>query len=150
MGRSGLPVLEDAVPSGETYDTNLDEQYHRNFVLKQPSTVGPWVALGLGVTLLAFLGSLVYMNLLLPPSASVSPERALRPEAEFVSPGSSPKRTSQRSLERRKPAITVVPQGRAPNALLGGQGPALPPEHGVQADTSLMPRIPLQTSSGRQ
>jgi hypothetical protein len=138
------------VPSWETYDTNLDEQYHRNFVLKQPSTVGPWVALGLGVTLLAFLGSLVYMNLLLPPSASVSPERALRPEAEFVSPGSSPKRTSQRSLERRKPAITVVPQGRAPNALLGGQGPALPPEHGVQADTSLMPRIPLQTSSGRQ
>jgi hypothetical protein len=150
MGRSGLPVLEDAVPSWETYDTNLDEQYHRDFVLKQPSTVGPWVALGLGVTLLAFLGSLVYMNLLLPPSASVSPERALRPEAEFVSPGSSPKRTSQRSLERRKPAITVVPQGRAPNALLGGQGPALPPEHGVQADTSLMPRIPLQTSAGRQ
>jgi hypothetical protein len=150
MGRGGLPVLEDAVPSWETYDTNLDEQSHRDFVLKQPSTVGPWVALGLGVTLLAFLGSLVYMNLLLPPSASVSPERALRPEAEFVSPGSSPKRTSQRSLERRKPAITVVPQGRAPNALLGGQGPALPPEHGVQADTSLMPRIPLQTSAGRQ
>src|SRR5206468_7373819 len=107
-GRSGRLVVEDAVPSRETYDTNLDEQSHRDFVLKQPSTVGPWVALGLGVTLLAFLGSLVYMNLLLPPSASVSPERALRPEAEFVSPGSHPKRTSQRSLERCKPAITVV------------------------------------------
>jgi len=90
------------------------------------------------------------MNFLLPPSASVSSERALRPEAAFVSPGSSPKRTSQRSLERRKPAITVVPQGRAPNALLGGQGPALPPENGVQADASLMPHIPLQTSAGRQ
>ena len=84
MGRSRLLVLEDAVPSWETYDTNLDEQYHRDFVLKQPSTVGPWVALGLGITLLAFLGSLVYMNLLLPPSASVSPERALRPEAELA------------------------------------------------------------------
>ncbi len=142
--------MEDAVPSWEMYDTNPDEQYHRDFVLKQPSTVGPWVALGLGVTLLAFLGSLVYMNLLLPPSASVSPDRALRPEAVFVSPGSYPKHTSQRSLERRTPAITVVPQGRAPNALLGGQGPALPPERGVQADTSLMPRIPLQTSAGGQ
>ena len=119
------------MPSWETSDTNLDEQYHRDFVLKQPSTVGPWVALGLGVALLAFLGSLVYMNLLLPPSASVSPERTLRPEAEFVSSRSYPKRTSQR-LDRRKPAITVVPQGGAPNALLGGQGPALPPERGVQ------------------
>jgi hypothetical protein len=138
------------VPSWETSDTNLDEQYHRDFVLKQPSTVGPWVALGLAVALLAFLGSLVYINFLLPPSASVSPERALRPEAEFVLPGPYLKRTSQRSLERRKPAITVVPQGRAPNALLGGQGPALPPEHGVQAGTRLMPRIPSQTSAGLQ
>ena len=130
------------MPSWETSDTSLDEPYHRNFVLKRPSTVGPWVSLGLGVTLLAFLGSLVYINLLLPPSASVL--------SESVLPGSSPKRTSQRSLERRKPAITVVPQGRAPNALLGGQGPALPPERGVQADTSLMPRLPLQTPAGRQ
>jgi hypothetical protein len=150
MGRSRLPVVEDAVPSWETSDTNLDEQYQRDFVLKQPSTVGPWVALGLGVALLAFLGSLVYMNLLLPPSSSVSLERALRPEAEFVSPGSHSRRTSQRSLERRKPAITVVPQGRAPNALLGGQGPALPPERGVQVGTPLIPHTPPQTSAGRQ
>ena len=120
------------MPSWEMYDTNLDEQYHRDFVLKQPSTLGPWIALGLGITLLAFLGSLVYMSLLFPPSVSVSPERTLRPEAAFISPGSHPKRTSQRSLERRKPALTVVPQGRAPNALLGGQGPALSPERSVQ------------------
>jgi len=150
MGRSGLPVVEDAVPSWETYDTHLDEQYHRNFVLKQPSTVGPWVALGLGVALLTFLGSLVYMNLLLPPASAVSPERILRPEVEFVSPGSHPKRTGQRSLERRKPAITVVPQGQALNALLGGQGPALPPERGVQTSTPPMPRVSPQTSAGRQ
>jgi hypothetical protein len=121
MGRHGLPVLENAVPSWETYDPNLDEQYHRDFVLKQPSTVGPWVALGLGITLLAFLGSLVYMNL-------------LRPRAAFVSPGSLPQRTSQRSLVRRKPAITVVSQGRALNALLGGEGPALLPERDVHVD----------------
>ena len=136
--------------SWETYDANLDDQYRRNFVLKQPSTVGPWVALGLGVTLLAFLGYLVYVNLLPPPSPPVSLERSLRPEAELSSPISRSKRTAQRSLERPPPAITVVPQGRAPNALLGGQGPALPPERGVQADTALMPRIPLQTPAGRQ
>ena len=138
------------MPSWETSDPNLDEQYQRDFVLKQPSTVGPWIALGLGVTLLAFLSSLIYINLLLPPSASVSPERVLRPETEFVLPGSYLKRTSQRSLRRHKPAITVIPQGRAPHALLGGQGPALPPEHGVQTGTPLMPRIPPQTSAGRQ
>jgi hypothetical protein len=122
------------VPSWETYDLHLDEQYHhRDFVLKQPSTAGPWVALGLGIILLAFLSSLVYMNLLRPPSASVLPERVLRPKAAFVSPGSHPKRTSQRSLRRRKPAITVISQGHAPNTLLGGEGPALLPERGVQA-----------------
>ena len=116
------------MPSRETYDTNLDERYRRDFVLKQPSTVGPWVALGLGITLLAFLGSLVYMNFLLPPSAPVSPEHTLRPEAESAVPGSPFNRTSQRAREQRKPAMTVVPQGRAPHAFLGGQGPALSPE----------------------
>jgi hypothetical protein len=131
MGPRGLLVVEDTVPSWDTYDPHLDEQYRRDFVLKQPSTVGPWVALGLGITLLAFLGSLVYMNFLLPPSAPVSPERALRPEAAFAAPGAYATRTSQRAQERRKPAMTAVPQGRAPNAFLGGQGPALPLEYGV-------------------
>ena len=142
--------MEDVVTSWETYDANLDDQYRRDFVLKQPSTVGPWVALGLGVTLLAFLGYLVYVNLLLPPSPPVSLERSLRPEAELSSPVSRSKRTAQRSLERHQPAITVVPQGRAPNALLGGQGPALPPEHVVPSGMPLSPRLPTQTSAGRQ
>jgi len=133
MGRYGLPLLEHAVPSWETYNAPLDEKYRRDFVLKQPSTMGPWVALGLGVILLGFLGSLVYMNCLLPPSASGSSERALRPRAALVSPGSYSKRTSQRSPVRRKPAITVVSQGRAANALLGGEGPALLPERNLQA-----------------
>ena len=47
--------------SREMRDTPLDDHYRRDFVLKQPSTVGPWVALGLGVTLLAFLTYLVYV-----------------------------------------------------------------------------------------
>lgn len=143
-------VLEDVVTFWETYDANLDDQYRRDFVLKQPSTVGPWVALGLGVTLLAFLGYLVYVNLLLPPFLPISFERSLRPEAEWTSPTSSSKRALQRSLERRKLASTVVPQGRAPNALLGGQGPALPPEPVMPSGTPLSPRLPTQPSAGRQ
>jgi hypothetical protein len=119
------------MPSWETYDTHLDEQYHRDFVLKQPSTVGPWIARGLGITLLAFLGSLIYINFLLPPAVPVSSERALRPTAEFAASGSPSKRTSRRALKRRQPATTGVPQGRAPHAFLGGQGPALLPEHGA-------------------
>ena len=142
------------MPSWETYNTNLDEQSQRDFVLKQPSTVGPWVTPRVGYHIARVSGSLVYMNLLLPPSASVSPERALRPEAGLALPGAHPKRTSQRFLGRHKPAITIVPQGRAPHALLGGLGPALPPEYGVQAGTPLMPRIPprprLDASKGQQ
>jgi hypothetical protein len=134
MGRHGLPLLEHAVPSWETDDAHLDERYRRDFVLKQPSTMGPWIAIALGVTVLAFLGSLVYMNCLLPPSASVSSERALRPRAALVSPGSYSKRTSQRSPVRSKPAVTVVSQGRTANALLGGEGPALLHERSPHAD----------------
>ena len=136
--------------SWEPYDADFDDQYHRDFVLKQPSGMGPWLALGLSVTLVAFLGYLVSVNLLLPPSPPVSPERALHSEAELASPGSRLRHITPRPLERRMPAITLVPQGRAPNALLGGQGPALPPEHVMPSDMSLSPRLPTQTSAGRQ
>jgi hypothetical protein len=115
----------------ETCDMHPDDQYQRDFVLKQPSTVGPWVALGLGMMLLAFLGYLVYVNLLLP-SARRLPEPAFYSEAALNSPTSRFRRTLPRSPERRRqPATTAVPQGRAPNALLGGQGPALLPEHAL-------------------
>lgn len=93
--------------SWENYDSRMDEQQQRDFVLKKPSTVGPWVALGLGITVIAFVGYLMYVNMLLPPAGVTS---------------------AQRLTERRKAAVTVRPQGRAPHALLGGGGPALPPE----------------------
>ncbi len=128
--------------SWEMCDANLDEQYRRDFVLKQPSTVGPWVALGLGVTLVAFLGYLVYVNLIFP-SASGSPEHFLRPEAAFASRVSHSQRTAQRPSEKHRLAVTMVPQGRAANALLGGQGPALP-EH------ALTPYVSPQISVGLQ
>lgn len=136
--------------SWETCDADLDDQYHRDFVLKQPSTVGPWVALGLGVTLVAFLSYLVYVNVLLPLPAAGSPEYLLRPEVAFTSRVLRSKRTAQRPLERHQPATTLVPQGRAANALLGGQGPALPPEHVLTPIVSPGWRVPLQTAAGRQ
>jgi len=137
------------VTSWETCDANLDDQYRRDFVLKQPSTVGPWVALGLGVTLVAFLSYLVYVNVLLPLPASGSSEYLLRPEVAFTSRIARSKRTAQRPLERYKPAATLVPQGRAANALLGGQGPALPPEHALTPVVSPRPRLSLHTAAGQ-
>ena len=143
-------MLEDAVTSREMCDANLDDHYRRDFVLKQPSTVGPWVALGLGVTVLAFLAYLVYVNLLLPPLTSGSPEYFVRPEVAFTAPATGAPRTTQRPLERRQPVVTVVPQGRVANTLLGGQGPALPPEHALTPVVPPGPHVSLQTSAGRQ
>jgi len=138
------------VTSWEMDDANLDTHYRRDFVLKQPSTVGPWMALGLGMALVAFLGYLLYINLLLPPSASGSAEYALRPEGPFTSPASRAKRTAQRPLGRRQSTVTVIPQGRAANALVGGQGPALPLEQAVTLAIPPGPRVSPQTSAGRQ
>ncbi len=134
----------------EMCDAPLDDHYCRDFVLKQPSTVGPWVALGLGVTLLAFLTYLVYVNLLLSPLASGSAEYVLHPEVAFTPPAARPPRTTQRLLGRRQTATTVVPQGRVANTLLGGSGPALPPEHVLTLVVPPAPHVSLQTSTGRQ
>jgi len=138
------------VISWETCDANLEDHYRRDFVLKQPSTVGPWVALGLGVTLAVFLGYLVYVNLLLPLPTSGSPELLLRPEVAFTARLSRSKRTAQRPLERHRPVATLVPQGRAVNALLGGQGPALPPEPALTPVVRPGPHGAPQTAAGRQ
>lgn len=135
--------------SWETSDAHLDDQYGRDFVLKQPSTVGPWVALVLGVALLTFLGSLVYVNFLLP-SPTVAPDYAWRAEAELAPPVARTKRSTQRALERHKSSFTRMPQGRAPNALLGGQGPALPPEYVVPTGVSSGLRVPTPSSSARE
>ncbi len=137
-------MLEDAVTSREMCDANLDDHYRRDFVLKQPSTMGPWVALGLGVTLLAFLAYLGYVNLLLPPLASGSPEHFFRPEVAFTSRVARAPRTTQRPLERRQPAVTVVPQGRAANTL------PLPPEHALTLVVPPGPHVSMQAAAGRQ
>lgn len=115
----------------ETGEIPLDEHASRDFELKQPSVIGPWLTFGLGLSVLVLAGSLLYMNLtrsaLTRPTPTV--ERPLRPEGDTAVPANRSKRAAQRASERRQPALTTVPQGRAPNALLGGQGPALPPDH---------------------
>jgi hypothetical protein len=138
------------VTSWEMCDANLDDQYRRDFILKQPSMVGPWVALGLGVTLAAFLSYLVYVNVLISLPAAGSPEPLLRLEVASTARVSRAKRTAQRPLGKRQPTATLVPQGRAANALLGGQGPALPLEHAVSPLLSASPPVSLQTAAGRR
>ena len=136
--------------SREMPDAHLDDHYRRDFVLKQPSTMGPWVTLGLGVMVLAFLAYLVYVNLLLPPLTSGSSEHFLRPEAALTSPTTHAPRTAQHPLERRQPGLMVMPRGRIANTLLGGQGPALPPEHALTLIVPPGPHVSLQTTTERQ
>lgn len=114
--------------SWDVYEPQLDEQQERDFVLKQPSRVGPWVVLVLGTTLVAFVGYLLLMNLLLPLSRVTPFEQTSRAAVEIAPAPVQSKRPGQRPAERRKATAPVIPQGRAPNALLGGHGPALLPE----------------------
>lgn len=136
--------------SWDTCDLNADNLYRRDFVLKQPSTVGPWVALGLGVTLVAFLSYLVYANVFLPsPPPPLTPETTLRPKATPSAPTSSLKRAPRHAPEWHTPALPVGPQGRAPHALFGGQGPALLPEPPMPPEASLSPPVATQASVRR-
>jgi hypothetical protein len=128
------------VTARETCDTQLDEQSCRDFVLKQPSIVGPWVTLGLGIIILAFLGSLIYINFIGPLGPAGTAERALYAEGMSLAPLRS-KRTTQRSSERRRTALTLMPQGRALNALLGGQGPASLPDNRTGMSASSLSRF---------
>jgi len=136
------------VTSWDTCDADSNDQYGRDFVLKQPSKVGPWVALGLGATLIAFLGYLIYANLLLqPPPSPLAPETTLRPRSALPSPTSDLGRALRHTPEWRQPAFTAVPQGRAPNALFGGQGPALLPEPALAPDIPSPAHVSTQASA---
>ena len=133
----------------ETYDTNLDEQSRRDFVLKQPSIAGPWVTLGLGLTVLVFLGALLYVNFIAVPMSGRASAQTGREEGAAL-PAAHAKRAMQRAVERRQPTAAVGSQGRMINALLGGQGPALVPENGTRAPTSSsFPRRAPPSITGR-
>ncbi len=133
----------------ETYITDLDEQSDRDFVLKQPSTAGPWVALGLGLTVLVFLGALLHVNFIAAPLSGRTSAQTGREEGAAL-PAAHVKGGTQRAVERRQPTATVGSQGRMINALLGGQGPALVPANGTRVPTSsAFPRRAPPSITGR-
>jgi hypothetical protein len=113
----------------ERCDADLYSEHPGNIVLSRHSTIGPWLVMGLGVTLALFLSYLVCSNLLLTTLEPPSPERSLRIIAESA-PATTVSLADHGDLFHQYqwgPATTSVPRSRATNALLGGEGPALLP-----------------------
>lgn len=115
--------------SWETHSVNYDEHGRHDLVLARPSRLGPWIAAGLGGILVVFLGYLVYANRGTQPLASASLARGL-PRSGGEAPSSlfDVKQANKRLLERRRFTAAATARARATNALLGGDGPALPTE----------------------
>jgi hypothetical protein len=113
----------------ERCDTDLYSEHPGNIVLSRHSVIGPWLVMGLGVTLALFLFYLIYSNLLLTTLEPSSPERSLRMLAESASATTISFADHRDLLHQHQwgPATTSVPRSRATNALLGGEGPALLP-----------------------
>ena len=113
----------------ETGNTALCEESIRDIVLSRRSVLGPWLVMGLGVILALLLSYLVYANLLTPAVPSPSPERSLRllTKSAPTAPPPQFERVYPRPSFIWGPAVTSVPQSRAADALLGGDGPALFP-----------------------
>lgn len=113
-----------------TWYAELSEDYARDVVLTRHSRGGAWLVMGLVVTLMAFLGYLVYTNVLRSSAAShTSSGRALHP-ATRPEPVTTPEIIPTRSVTSvsRPAPQTRVPQSRGANALVGGAGPALLPD----------------------
>ncbi|MGQ4809523.1 hypothetical protein NKDENANG_02940 [Candidatus Entotheonellaceae bacterium PAL068K] len=113
----------------EMDDTALYEESIRDIVLSRRSVLGPWLVMGLGVVLALLLSYLLYANLLTPAALSSSSEQSLRQLTKFVPTAPLPQfeRVYPRPAPIWGPAVTSIPQSRAADALLGGDGPALFP-----------------------
>ena len=113
----------------ERYNTDLYEEHLRDIDLRRHSAIGPWLVMGLGVMLALFLSYLVYSNVLRPSQVVPSPERSLRMITD-IAPATTVTASDDPSFSLRpswRPDVTSVPQSRATNALVGGEGPALLP-----------------------
>ena len=113
----------------ERCNTDLYEEHLRDIVLRRHSAIGPWLVMGLGVMLVLFLSYLVYSNVLRPSQVAPSPERSLRMITD-TAPATTVTALDDSSFSLHpswRPAATSVPQSRATNALVGGEGPALLP-----------------------
>lgn len=110
----------------ERSEASLQEDHLRDIVLKRHSPLGPWLVMGLGATLALFLFYLVFSNVIRPTPVAASYERSLRMMVETPSlPTMLPSDQSASDLAMPwYPDATNVPQSRATNALVGGEGPA--------------------------
>jgi hypothetical protein len=118
---------EDGVTYREIYDNDPYEGRYANIGLKRQPSLGPWLVMGLGIILMCFLAYLVYSNVLMPPVVFSSPERSLRMIAASTLTTTALPAPRQQHPQPLGITGRAVPQSRAANALLGGQGPASPP-----------------------
>jgi hypothetical protein len=129
-------MVEKTVTYRETCNAEIDHIRSDNVRLRQYSTSGPWIALGLAVMLAVLLTYLLYANVLFPPAPPSSPEHSMHVlddpsswpgtwRAQQVSSSTEPPPTNKKSSA----------QTRTPYALLGGQGPASPPAYSRDTST---------------
>lgn len=129
-------MVEKIVTYRETCNAEIDNVRSEDVRLRQHSTSGPWIALGLGVMLAVLLTYLIYANVLFPPAPLSSPEHSMR----LLDDPSSWRGTWR---AQQVPSSTEPPQAnkkssaqnRTPYALLGGQGPASPPTYTRETST---------------
>jgi hypothetical protein len=111
----------------ENYDNDPYEERYANIGLRRQPSLGPWLVMGLGIILMCFLAYLVYSNVLMPPVVLSSPERSLRMLTASTATTTALPDPRQQHPQPLGVTGRAVPQSRAANALLGGQGPASPP-----------------------
>lgn len=123
----------------EQFGSDFYEERYHDVVLKQRSMLGFWVVMSLGAMLVVFGAYLVYVNMIAPATSLPSLESSLHVIAAPVpaSTFSLSALNNPPNFNRRDLAITVIPQSRAANALLGGQGPALLPSNGLATPSLL-------------
>jgi hypothetical protein len=123
---------EERVLYREKWYAEIYEDHVRDTVLRRPSKFGSWLVVGLGVILMAFLGYLVCTNVLFAAAGGRSSERLRRPLAQ-PELATIPGLARFKAPAARQVLRTNIPQSRATNALLGGEGPALPLDmtHGI-------------------
>jgi hypothetical protein len=109
----------------EQFDADVYEERYHDMALQQQSALGLWVVLGLGATLIVVILYLIYVNLLTPSASAISVERSLHSLGAPAPGYRLPLPSRPTNIKRQSRTMTIIPQSRAANALLGGQGPAL-------------------------
>jgi hypothetical protein len=120
----------------ESSTLELDALRSDDVKLQQHSVFGPWIVLGLCAMSAVMLIYLIYANVLFPPAPPTSLEHSLR--IMDVPPSARSTQRTPPSLVTSEPAPAskkAQAQNRTPYALLGGQGPAAPPQYTRETGT---------------